>query len=155
MIQTALFSDDKKYRYILSRIWDKNKPNIMFIMLNPSTADSEKDDPTIRRIINFTKSWNYGGFYVVNLYAFCSTDPKGLKNTQDPIGKDNIFHVKILISKIEKVIYAWGNNEKEPQWLCDLVTTPYCIKISKNGIPTHPLYLKKELQPILYIRNRD
>ena len=153
MNKSAYLSTDKQYRYTLHRIWDDKKPMIMFIMLNPSTADSNNDDPTIRRVINFTKSWGYGGVHVVNLYAFRSTDPKGLKETQDPIGKDNIFHIQSLIGHVEKVIYAWGNNEQEPKWLYDLVATPYCIDVSKKGVPKHPLYLKKELQPILYVRN--
>lgn len=153
MIKSAYISQDNQYRYKLFRCWDENKPTIMFVMLNPSTADSEKDDPTIRRVIHFSKSWGYGGVYVVNLYAFRSTNPKELKNIEDPIGKDNIFHIKSLIGLVEKVIYAWGNNKKEPSWLGDIVHTPYCIDISKNGIPKHPLYLKKELQPILYERN--
>jgi len=153
MIKSACISPDNQYRYKLLRSWNENKPTIMFVMLNPSTADSEKDDPTIRRVINFTKSWGYGGVHVVNLYAFRSTDPKGLKHIEDPIGQDNIFHIKTLIGLVEKVIYAWGNNEKEPKWLCELVHTPYCIGVSKKGIPKHPLYLKKELQPILYARN--
>ena len=125
---------------------------IMFIMLNPSTADAENDDPTIRRVINFTKSWGYGGVYVVNLYAYRSTDPKRLQQIQDPIGKENIVHIQSLMGRVEKVIYAWGNHEKEPAWLCDIVPTPYCIDISKKGIPKHPLYLKKDLQPIPYAR---
>jgi hypothetical protein len=78
MKKDAKLSDDKLYRYQLSRIWDETKPKVLFIMLNPSTADADVDDPTIRRVINFAKSWNYGGVYVVNLYAFRSTDPKGL-----------------------------------------------------------------------------
>lgn len=153
MIKNACLSPDNQYRYKLHRGWDESKPSIMFVMLNPSTADSEKDDPTIRRVINFSRSWGYGSVHVVNLYAFRSTDPKGLKTTQDPIGQDNIFHIQSLIGLVEKVIYAWGNNEKEPKWLCDLVDTPYCIDISKKGIPKHPLYLKSDLQPKLYLRN--
>ena len=141
-----------EYRYQLSRIWDEAKPKILFIMLNPSTADAIKDDPTIRRIVRFSKSWGYGGLYVGNLYAFSSTDPKGLKHTDDPIGPHNISHIKALLGLSERVIYAWGNNEKEPDWLRDLVGSPYCIDISKKGVPKHPLYLKSDLQPKRYYR---
>ena len=59
-----------KYRYRLSRIWDDKKPLVLFIMLNPSTADAEQDDPTIRRCIAFAKNWGYGGFMAGNLFAF-------------------------------------------------------------------------------------
>jgi hypothetical protein len=154
MLRGAILSEDNKYRYELSRIWDEEKPRILFIMLNPSTADANTDDPTIRRVINFAKSWGYGGLFVANLYAFRSTDPKGLKYTDDPIGKDNIQHIQTLLGLTEKVIYAWGNNQKEPEWLYNVVSTPYCIETSKNGTPKHPLYLRADLQPKFYDRNK-
>ena len=153
MKRAALLSEDNKYRYQLSRIWDEKKPLILFIMLNPSTADANSDDQTISRVINFAKSWGYGGFYVGNLYAFRSTDPKGLKHTDDPIGPENMARVQSLVGLTDKVVYAWGNGYKEPKWLRDLVDTPYCIDISKKGnIPNHPLCLKKNLELKLYIR---
>ena len=152
MNKTALLSEDNIYRYQLSRIWDEEKPKILFIMLNPSTADEFVEDPTIRRVVNYAKDWGYGGVYVGNLYAFRSTDPKGLKCIADPIGPENINHIQTLISLVDKVIYAWGNEQKEPDWLKKIVETPYCIEISKKGIPKHPLYLKKCLIPQIYKR---
>ena len=152
MNKTALLSADNIYRYQLSRIWDEEKPKILFIMLNPSTADEFVEDPTIRRVVNYAKDWGYGGVYVGNLYAFRSTDPKGLKCIADPIGPENINHIQTLISLVDKVIYAWGNEQKEPDWLKKIVETPYCIEISKKGIPKHPLYLKKCLIPQIYKR---
>jgi len=151
--RNAIISADGKYRYQLSRIWDEEKPNILFIMLNPSTADADVDDQTIRRVMNFSKSWGYGGVFVGNLYAFRSTDPKALRHTDNPVGEDNIEHIKELIGVTERVVYAWGNNKKEPEWLSSLVDTPYCIDISKKGVPRHPLYLKSELHPKLYLRD--
>ena len=148
----ALLSQDNKYRYQLSRIWDGEKQSILFIMLNPSTADAHVDDPTTRRVINFAKSWGYGGVFIGNLYAFRSTDPKLLRYIGDPTGKDNIQHIKTMIGLTNRVVYAWGNNEKEPEWLLKSVETPYCIDVSKNGIPKHPLYLKGELKTKLYLR---
>ena len=152
MNKTALLSEDNIYRYQLSRIWDEEKPKILFIMLNPSTADEFVEDPTIRRVVNYAKDWGYGGVYVGNLYAFRSTDPKGLKCIAHPVGPENITHIQTLISLVDKVIYAWGNEEKEPDWLKKMVDTPYCIEISKKGIPKHPLYLKKCLIPQIYKR---
>lgn len=152
MNTTALLSEDKLYRYQLLRVWDETLPRVLFVMLNPSTADATKDDPTIRRVISFAKSWGYGGVYVGNLFAFRSTDPKGLKYVKDPIGENNIQHIQAMVGLVDKIIYAWGNNQKEPKWLSELVPTPYCIDISKKGIPKHPLYLKKDTQPKLYIR---
>ena len=152
MKKAAILSEDNLYRYQLSRIWDESKPLILFIMLNPSTADADVDDPTIRRVIRFTTSWGYGGVYVANLYAFRSTDPKALKHTDDPVGKENVSYITHLIGMADKVVYAWGNNQKEPIWLSELVQTPYCIDLSKNGIPKHPLYLKSDLFPKVYVR---
>ena len=158
MMKDALIpEDDIRYRYWLSRIWDQEKPRVIFIMLNPSTADHMIDDPTIRRVIHFSMDWGYGGVYVVNLYAFRSTDPKGLKATDDPIGPQNREHIQTLIqnkdNKVDRVVYAWGNGEQEPEWLREIVKEPFCIARSKKGIPKHPLYLKGDLQPIIYLRD--
>lgn len=150
MIYDATISECKKYRYRLSRVWNKNLPIICFIMLNPSTADDQKDDRTINRIINFAKSWGFGGVVVVNLYGFRSSKPKDLRQQQDPEGPDNRRHVTEVIGEADMVIYAWGNNKREPNWLRNLVENPYCIDISKTGIPKHPLYLKSILQPKPY-----
>jgi len=152
MNKTAVLSHDNIYRYQLLRSWDEENPKILFIMLNPSTADEFVEDPTIRRVVNYAKDWGYGGVYVGNLYAFRSTDPKGLKCIADPVGPENITHIQTLISLVDKVIYAWGNEQKEPEWLKKIVETPYCIEISKKGIPKHPLYLKKCLIPQIYKR---
>lgn len=155
MKKQAIISPDNKYRYTLSRIWNEAKPKILFIMLNPSIADANVDDPTIRRVVNFAKSWDYSGVLVGNLYAFRSKNPKELRNVDNPIGDDNIQHIEKLIKLADRVIYAWGNNKKEPTWLCNLVEVPYCIDISKKGIPKHPLYLKSKLQPKLYLRDLE
>jgi hypothetical protein len=152
MNRRAIMSEDTKYRYQLSRSWDETKRCILFIMLNPSTADDITDDPTIRRVINFSKSWGYGSVLIGNLYAYRSTDPKVLKTIENPIGEDNISHISQLIEISDKVVYAWGNNQKEPDWLTKLVEEPYCIDISKKGIPKHPLYLKGDMLPVLYSR---
>ena len=153
MKKDAIISLCKKYRYQLLREWDEDRPSVLFIMLNPSTADANVDDPTICRVINFAKTWGYGGVYVGNLYAFRSTNPKALRDKNDPIGKDNVQHIQTLIGLADKVIYAWGRDKKEPYWLSNLVDTPYCIDISKKGGPKHPLYLKGDLLPKLYVRN--
>jgi hypothetical protein len=157
MMKDALITEDTMYRYWLSRIWDEDKPRIIFIMLNPSTADHMIDDPTIKRVIQFSMDWGYGGVYVVNLYAYRSTKPEGLGTTPDPVGPENRKHILTLIQnkelKVDRVVYAWGNGEKEPDWLREIVKEPFCIALSKKGIPRHPLYLKGDLQPTLYVRD--
>ena len=90
----APITEDGKYRYYLTRVWDYKKPTLLFIMLNPSIADSNNDDPTIRRVVDFAEYWGYGGIYVGNLYAFRSTDPKGLLKTDDSKGPENEKNIK-------------------------------------------------------------
>lgn len=153
MIRTASISEDGLYRYQLYREWDVNLPVILFVMFNPSTADGASDDPTIRRVINFAKSWGYGGLYVVNLFAFRSTNPKELQSASDPVGPENMNIIKALVSKTDRVVYAWGNGHLEPAWLRTLVCTPYCIQIGKNGVPKHPLFLRKDTPLMLFTRD--
>lgn len=155
MIKKALISNDKKYRYSLSRIWDDSKPSVMFIMLNPSTADSDVDDPTIRRCIGFAKSWGYGGIYVGNLFAYRSTDPKKLFNSDNPIGHHNKNWLDTMSIGCEKVVCAWGNSgivkrlgdkfgtEYKPLKGIDNL---YYIDLCNDGTPKHPLYLKSNLE---------
>ena len=85
----AVFSDCRKYRYALWRMWDENKPLVMIIGLNPSTADETGNDPTITRCISFARSWGYGAVCVTNLFGFRATAPSQLKVYHDPIGKEN------------------------------------------------------------------
>lgn len=87
MVKEALLSEDRKYRYILSRTWDEAKPAVLFIGLNPSTADEKSDDSTIRKCINYAKCWGYGKILMANLFAFRSTDPSILIHAADPVGK--------------------------------------------------------------------
>src|SRR5947209_6307215 len=82
----AVFSEDRKYRYVLWRIWDTNKDIIQFIGLNPSTANEMHDDNTIGRIKNFTHDWGYGGFYMTNLFGLVTPYPEDLKTCKNPVG---------------------------------------------------------------------
>lgn len=118
MKKGAIISDCETYRYRLWRIWNENAAKIMWIMLNPSTANAEEDDPTIRRCIGFARNWGYGGIYVENLYAYRSTDPKELKTAADPEGPANRDHLISMMNDSEKIICAWGNKQgPPPKWL--------------------------------------
>jgi hypothetical protein len=153
MIKDASISECSKYRYSLSRIWDNNKPKVLFVMLNPSTADADNDDPTIRRCINFAKDWGYGGLYVGNLYSYRATNPKELNNMSVLLGDDEVnrIHLMTMSIRCEKIICAWGNNAKFGTKSIDgLFRELYCLALSKEGNPKHPLYLKKDLKPILF-----
>ncbi len=88
----ATFSHCKAYRYVLYKsASDTETPSVLWIMLNPSTADQNRDDPTVRKCQGFSRKWGFQAVTVVNLFAFRSTDPKGicLSVNSDPIGPDN------------------------------------------------------------------
>ena len=86
----TIFSPCRRYRYTLWRAWDMFNPGyVMFIGLNPSTADEVQDDPTIRRCIGYAKEWGYGAFCMTNIFAFRATDPRVMKAQADPVGPEN------------------------------------------------------------------
>jgi hypothetical protein len=156
MEKSAIISECGKYRYRLERTWDKSKTKVLFIMLNPSTANAIEDDATIRRCVNFAKEWGYGGLLVGNLFAYRSTKPKELLLAEDPIGPENLKHFNEMYKEAAVVICAWGNSgivnklgkkltEYKPLkgWIGFL----YYLDLAKDGTPKHPLYLKKDLIP--------
>ncbi len=157
MRSDAIFSKDRnrKYRYILWRIWDETKPTVLFIGLNPSTADETEDDPTIRKCINFAKTWGYGGIYMANIFAFRSTDPRKLYNEQDPVGSANDSYIKEYSDRSELTIACWGNHGNfinRSGEVCNLVNSLYCLDINITGEPRHPLYVKHDTTPKPYTR---
>jgi len=139
----ADISNDKKDRFSLSRIWDSKKPKALYIMLNPSYADDESDDPTIRRLIFFSKKFKFGGFYVTNLFTQITPYPKEL-NMDNNSKKKNLIIISELIKKSDLIVYAWGNLVSEPMQLRKLIESPLCFGINKNGTPKHPLYLRSD-----------
>ncbi|BHH83661.1 DUF1643 domain-containing protein [Desulforhopalus sp. 52FAK] len=151
MIKDAKFSDCRKYRYALWRIWDSEKPYAMFICLNPSTADETEDDPTIRRCINYAKHWGYGGLCMVNLFSFRATKPTDMKNTDDPIGPENDAFLIKFAKKAGVIVGAWGNHGSfmnRSSEIKKLISNIKCLKQNVSGEPVHPLYQKKTATPI-------
>lgn len=158
MIKTAYLSDDRVYRYVLWRIWDDAKPMINFIGLNPSTANETVDDPTTRRCIGYAKDWGGGSLTMTNLFAFRGKNPKDMKAAKDPVGilNDVVLLGQAMRSSIS--IAAWGSDgnyldrDKEVLKLLNNIHRPLkCLALTKNGMPRHPLYLKKDLKPFVYI----
>ena len=150
MKSNAVLSKDRKYRYVLSRIWDETEPMVMFIGLNPSTADEAKDDPTLRRCINYAKMWGYGGIYMLNLFAFRATKPKDMLHTEEPIGDENDKYLLEYSSISDKIICAWGDNGSYKDRSSEIrmkFKNLDCLALNKSGEPSHPLYLKKDLTP--------
>ncbi len=149
----AIFSEDRIHRYVLIREWDLNKPSLMFVSLNPSTADETKNDPTVRRCIGFAERWGFGKLFMMNMFAFRATLPTDLFNSENPIGDKNDYWLKKIAKKADKIVLAYGNHgdfKGRHIKILKLIDNPYCIKKSKTGMPTHPLYLKYTKKPIKY-----
>jgi hypothetical protein len=151
----AVIDHTGKYRYSLLRSWDDTLNTVVFIMLNPSTADANEDDPTIRRCTTYAKSWGYGSLEVVNLFAYRATDPNQLLVAEDPIGFENNSYILKAISNASLVVLAWGTKgillNRHKDVLSLLHTNElHCISISKDGHPKHPLYLKGDAVPQIY-----
>lgn len=148
----AIFSNDRMYRYALWRIWDDTKPKIMFVGLNPSTASEAKNDPTIRRVIQFATNWGYGGVYMMNLFAFVTAYPKELKQCKDPVGENNKYLIEIT-GKCDVILFCWGNFKEAKERSIDvskLFNIAYCLGKNANGTPKHPLYIKGDTEPIIF-----
>lgn len=147
----AEFSPCRKYRYALWRIWDESKPLVMFIGLNPSTANEETDDPTIRRVTRFAKDWGLGGVYMMNLFAWVTPYPSELKKCADPLGENDTWLCKIA-AKCDRIIFAWGSFDEADDRAEQVIEAfdGYALKINRNGSPRHPLYVPADTAPVKY-----
>jgi len=137
----ALFSEDRLHRYRLWRIWDKEKPLVMFVGLNPSKANEARNDPTINYVGDFSKKWGYGGFYMMNLFSIVSSDPKILVTCPDPIA-DNDSHLNEVSGMCKDVVFAWGKftQAQERRLIIEeMFPNAMCIG-KKEGHPYHPLW---------------
>lgn len=155
MKKNAVISPCGKYRYMLSRRWGTRSGLVVWIMLNPSTADANVDDPTIRRCMKFTERFEYEAMMVVNLYAFRSPDPRQLRQQSDPVGPNNYYWVRDVCEDGALLVAAWGSLKKLPAYMGTILEmldgrgqTLNCLGITKNGSPRHPLYLKSDARLI-------
>lgn len=152
---TAQFSPCMTYRYKLTRVWDKSKPVIGWIMLNPSTADEEKDDNTVRRVGIFSRDWGFGGFTVRNIFSLRSTDPALLYTHADPIGPENDEVLEKLYGECDRIMIAWGTHGKfsdRAKQVASLLwdNELWCLGTNADGSPKHPLYLKGNTKPKIW-----
>lgn len=144
----ATFSADRKYRFSLWRQWDKLFPWILFIGLNPSTANESENDPTIRKVIKIAKYNGFGGVCMLNCFAFVSTDPN-LLNTDDHMEANNRNNITLISigRQCREIVFAWGNfpvvsETGRDQELKIMFPGAKALHINKNGSPKHPLYCK-------------
>lgn len=140
MIRKAQFSPCGKYRYWLSRKWD-DRPMAMCVGLNPSTANHETDDATIRILNNVLPWLGYGGFYMLNLYAFIASKPEKLFAGPDPRGTFNDHWLSYIAESCKDVIFCWGsfkNIEHRATQVSKDFPNALCFGKNANGSPWHP-----------------
>lgn len=153
----AILSPCRTYRYALWRKWDEQTQPLVFLMLNPSTADETENDRTIKRCMHFAKREGAGGIIVGNVFALRSSKPASLYTASDPVGPENDQWVEAICLYSLKTVAAWGNEsitKKRIPAILDLLKSKnislYCLKKNKNGSPRHPLYCHGESPFILY-----
>jgi len=151
--RTATISECGRYRYDLTRTWDEGGETCAFVCLNPSTADADTDDATVRRCIGFAKFWGYGRLAVLNAYAFRATDPSALKAAADPRGARNDEFLATWRDRAGVVIAAWGTHcaADRAKEIRGLMPDLHYLHLTKRGAPGHPLYLPGGLRPKLWI----
>ena len=154
MDRGARFSDCRRYRYHLWRVWDEQLPRCVFVGVNPSTADELKDDPTIRKCIGFARRWGFGAIDMINLFAYRSTDQLALLKARDPIGPGNDGAFDLVLGGAGRIVWAWGRGKsagvrrfidarvRHPKWYpvprqCEVG----CLGRTDDGYPRHPLML--------------
>lgn len=157
--QGALFApvDDRAtapLRYRLWRVWDPTKKRVVWVMLNPSTADDRQLDPTVRRCVQFAQRWGFGGIEVVNLFAFRSSTPQVLRTLRNPVGDENDRHIAEACRNAGLVVAAWGNHgtylgrDGTVQRLLERFGVAlHCLATTQDGHPTHPLARGKHRIP--------
>lgn len=142
----ACFDVTRRYRYRLWRVWNPDLPTVCFVMLNPSTADADKNDPTIRRCIGFAQAWSFGRLDVVNLFALRSPRPSMLTRAAAPVGPDNDKWITAVTSAAATVIVAWGANPNAAgrhsiMHAVAKTTVLHCLGVTQSGQPRHPLFV--------------
>ena len=154
---TAEFSDCRKYRFSLKRIYGTGKGTLNFILLNPSTATEEFNDPTVGRCEIRTLSGGYNQMIITNIFAFRATDPQVMAASDDPIGGRNNQAIIDCAREADSVICAWGEYGKlhdrgaqVKSLLRQHDISMTALKVNKSGYPAHPLYLSYGLQPFVW-----
>ena len=148
MNKKTIITPDRKYRYQLYRRTGDGDKKICFIMLNPSTADENNNDPTIRRCIDFARRCGCGGLYAVNLYAWRATDPRELRKPpqENKVGPENNSFIKSCVAGCDLTVVAWGAlknglQQSRAELVSGWLANPKTLGLTKNGHPRHPLTL--------------
>lgn len=156
----AVYSDCENYRYSLGRIWNTTGTQVLFVMLNPSTATEVQNDPTVERCERRARALGYGGFCVTNIFAWRATDPRDMRAAVDPVGPENDVVLTDRAKQADHIIAAWGTHGAHMDRgimvanMLRLLGKPlFHLGLSKAGHPKHPLYLPYAQQPIRWSRD--
>jgi hypothetical protein len=153
MEKGADISADGLYRYSLWRIWEPTQPLVMFIGLNPSTADATTDDHTIRRCLRFSSDWGYGGLVMTNLFAFRATNPTVMLAAPSPIGAKNDRVIMRWAQRASLIVAIWGTKghyQERHQAIASQFPHLYCLGVTKDGCPRHPARLRSDTELVMY-----
>ncbi|MGE8367046.1 DUF1643 domain-containing protein [Cupriavidus sp.] len=154
----CILSDCEQYRYRLWREWDRTQAALGFIMLNPSTADHQVNDPTITRCLQRALAGRYGRLEVANLFPLRSTDPDALLSHPAPVGDERKADGAIMdaLDRCSLVICAWGAHKAAPARaaevlrivrMCGRGALLHHLGLNQDGSPKHPLYIAAKVQP--------
>ena len=150
----AVFSRCRRWRYLLWRRWDAARPAANFLMLNPSTADEFRLDPSCTRARRYAERWGYGALIVTNLFGWRATDPGAMKAAREPVGRANDEAILRAAREAAIVVCAWGNHGahlRRSTTVTDLLRAAgialHALRVTGAGEPAHPLYLHASLAP--------
>lgn len=149
----ALHSDCGHYRYLLTRRWGQGG-TLLYVMLNPSTADERQNDPTIERCERRARAMGFGAFAVANLFGWKATLPKVLKRTTDPIGTQNDEVLLGAATRADLILCGWGTHgahlgrgAQVREKLAAANLPLWSLGLTKDGHPRHPLYVSYATEP--------
>ena len=149
IFRSANISSCGHYRYRLERRWTDG-PLLPFVLFNPSIANAEIDDPTIRRCMGFARREGYSGIVVGNLFAGRATNPSDLWKMDDPFGPHNGTVLARISAEAERIVAGWGAIKRDglPISIADMVYLEkrkfVCLGKTANGSPRHPLYVRAD-----------
>lgn len=156
--KSAILSPCGVYRYVLERWWGTNPDALVLLGLNPSKADAEIDDPTIRRCVDFADQLGFGGLVMINAYAFRATYPRDMKAAPDPIGPENDQYLTRHLAAVPWAVCAWTDHvlpvrrDEILRLFAEVGCEPRVFGLTKSGAPRHPLYLPREARPVRWAR---
>lgn len=155
--RTVWISACGRYRHALGRHWDRGLGYVLFVGLNPSTADGIQDDQTIRRCIGFSRAWGYGGIEMCNLFDWRTRDPKSLPRQSFAVSEFNYPTLKVRCAVARLIIACWGSVPWAQRRIDEVHRTVFdaekrwdCLRLTKHGFPEHPCYLPKSLTPRVF-----